>query len=155
MWDRWRSVPLGAEPEGAPLRGLQGPLQPEQRGAHAAPGPRRQRSLWFRQASPSPLCACGALRFCGGRSGTGSWSAGTKRTPHVSLVSREQRGVDGNEAQAPSALTKGKNTSMTPLPGANPGEPPAAVYMTAAAWLLWLHVDSGPHGIPHLGTVFV
>ena len=46
--------------------------------------------------------------------------------------------MDGNEAQAPSALTKDKNTSVHPLPGAGPGEPQAGVFITASVWRLQL-----------------
>lgn len=37
-----------------------------------------------------------------------------------------------------TALTKDKNTSVNPLPGAGPGEPQASVFITASVWLLQL-----------------
>lgn len=80
----------------------------------------------------TPHCVLWSPEVCG------EPQAGPGRTLSVSFVSREWRCVDRSEAQAPSALTKDKNTSVNPLPGAGPGEPQASIFIAAWVWLLKL-----------------
>lgn len=98
----------------------------------ASPGPEAQVALAQTGPPTPPHCVLWSPEVCGER------QAGPGRTPSVSLVSREWTCVDGSEAQAPSALTRDKNTSANPLPGAGPGEPQAGVFITASVWCLQL-----------------